>query len=86
MGTHNPLHCILPPYILEHMASSSDEAVRKLAVENMVTAAEVRSARSILTTMPALSIAAATTAKKRREVYDMKNGPQFGTPRHVGPL
>lgn len=80
MGTHNPLHCILPPYILEHMASSSDEAVRKLAVENMVTAAEVRSARSILTTMPALSIAAATTAKKRREVYDMKNGPQFGLP------
>jgi hypothetical protein len=35
---HNPIHCILPPFVLEHMASSPDEAVRKLAIEAIALA------------------------------------------------
>jgi len=33
-----PIHCILPPYVLDHLAESSDPKIRKLAVEAMATA------------------------------------------------
>ena len=35
----NPLHCILPPYILDRMAESDNPAARKLAVEAIARSA-----------------------------------------------
>lgn len=95
MCDHNPIHCILPPYILDHMSKSDDPEVRKLAIENMVAAAETRSTRSIMAAMPSFMAAAPVNAKKNRQIYDMKNGPQFllpgtlarseGGPKHADP-
>ncbi len=80
MCDHNPIHCILPPYMLEHMAASKNAAVRKIAIENMVAAAEVRTTRSMLAGMPSFAAQASPAAKKHRLIYDMKNGPPFLLP------
>ncbi|MDT0641814.1 M4 family metallopeptidase [Zunongwangia sp. F363] len=73
-GNHNPLHCIVPPYMLEAMATSPNEKVRQMALRNIETAAEVRAERRLL--WPD-TVAALLTNKegKNREVYDMLNRP-----------
>ena len=48
MGDHyscrgyNPLHCIIPPIILERLAKSADKRVRDRALENLQIAAQLR--------------------------------------------
>ncbi len=42
----NPIHCILPPYILDHLAESSDPKVRKLAVDAIARSATLRATRT----------------------------------------
>ena len=38
----NPIHCILPPYVLDHLAESTDPKVRKLAIEAIARSATLR--------------------------------------------
>lgn len=95
MCQRNPLHCILPPYIVENMLKSVDELVRKIASDNLLLAAEFRAARAILSGMPMFGAMASPTAKKHRLIYDMKHGPSFllpgtlvrseGDPKHTDP-
>lgn len=66
----HPLLCIVPPYMLEHMASSDDARVRKLAVEAIESSATGRAVRSVLREMPAMTAMVAPTGKKQRLVYD----------------
>jgi Zn-dependent metalloprotease len=84
---HHPVHCIVPPYLLERLAQSRDRAVRLAAIENLQLSAQMRGKRAIVATMPAALLkyaAAAPTgpAKKRREVYDQggKNPPDSALP------
>jgi Zn-dependent metalloprotease len=68
---HDRLHCFLPPYILERLAESPDPEVRRLAVEAVGAAAEARTARLLLSLMPALAAVPSPSGKKHRLVYDM---------------
>jgi hypothetical protein len=45
---HDPLQCILPPYVLDHMANSDRPAVRRLAVEAIARSATLRATRTAL--------------------------------------
>lgn len=68
----NPLHCILPPYLLDKLAESSDPKVRALAVETIARSASLRSMRTTLARMPTMAAIPSAAGKKERLVYDMK--------------
>jgi len=70
---HNPIHCILPPYILDRMAESSDPKVRKLAIQAIARSAALRATRTTLARSPAMAGVRSSEARKDRRVYDMKN-------------
>lgn len=84
----NPLHCIIPPYMLENLASSPDPSLRRVALESLQSSASVRTARDFLAAMPptlgmeAMRAAAAGPAKKNRLVYTQggKNPPTSNLP------
>lgn len=69
-----PLQCILPPYILDHLAESANAQVRKLAIEAIAQSAQTRGVRSTLSTIPAMSAIPSPAHKKDRLVYDAKQG------------
>ncbi len=69
----NPIHCILPPHVLDHMAQSGDSKVRKLAIEAIARSATLRATRTALGAMPSIASLAVPDTKKTRLVYDNKN-------------
>lgn len=74
------LFCIIPPYMLEHMAGSDDQRVRKLAVEAIESSAEGRAVRSVLREMPAMAAMVSPSAKKQRLIYDVQGGGMSALP------
>ena len=68
----NPIHCILPQYILDKMAESPLPRVRKLAIEAIARSATLRATRTALAQMPAMAALPSPEGKKNRLVYDMK--------------
>lgn len=74
-GHRNPLHCILPPYVLNHMLESDDPSIRTMARDNMVAASEMRAVRAVLPTLRPLSMVALSSAGKYREIYDARHQP-----------
>ena len=74
-GHRNPLHCILPPYVLDHMLNHDDAKVRQIALDNVIAAAEMRAVRSVLPSIRPMSMAAMSSAGKYREVYDAQHKP-----------
>ena len=77
MCQRNPLHCIVPPYILDHMAASSDSHTRTRAIANIRAAVAARTVRSLV--QPALmrNSFLATPATKNRMIYDAGNTDQL---------
>jgi Zn-dependent metalloprotease len=74
----NPVQCIVPPYMLERLAQSSNDDVRLAAIENLQQSATLRGKRSIIGTLPSavLKFAAFNPTgkpKRVREVYDQGN-------------
>ena len=53
---HNPLHCIIPPIILERLAKSADKRVRDRALENLQIAAQFRATRAVVSALPTAAI------------------------------
>lgn len=68
----NPIHCILPPYVLDHMAKSSNQKARDLAIEAIARSATLRATRTALAQMPAMAAVPSAARKKDRLVYDMR--------------
>jgi Zn-dependent metalloprotease len=68
----DPLHCILPPYVLDHMAQSDNAKIRRLAVEAIARSATLRATRTALRPFAAMAAVPSAAAKKDRLVYDMK--------------
>jgi len=77
---HNPVHCILPPYILDKLSRSEDARIRKLAVNAIEAAAVLRTQRAMLAALPAMSAIPSPQAGKHRLVYDAKNGSVWSLP------
>ena len=73
-SNHNPLHCIIPPYMLEMMATSPNEKVRQMAIRNLVIGSEIRAERRAIAPEMVSSLLL-NNAGKFREVYDMENKP-----------
>ncbi len=69
----NPVHCILPPYVLDHMAESDDPAVRKIAIEAIARSATLRATRSAISQFAGAATIGAANPRKNRVVYDNKS-------------
>jgi Zn-dependent metalloprotease len=76
----DPLQCIIPPYVVDHLLNHPDAEVRKLALENVIAGAEMRAVRAALPAARPLGLLAASSAGKYREIYDLENGPAFTLP------
>lgn len=79
MCTHerNPIQCIIPPYITEHMAKSDDPAVRDRAIAHLSTAATMRALREAAQAMPTLMASMSPSGQKHRLIYDTKKTNQL---------
>lgn len=69
-----PFCSIIPPYVLDHMAQSSDARVRRLAIDAIANASAVRAVRATLATMPSWAATPSPTFRRHRLVYDVENG------------
>jgi Zn-dependent metalloprotease len=70
---HNPLHCILPPFLLERLSQSDNARVRDSALQNLQLGAQIRASRAFVSQLPSAVLRyGVTTGKGRlqREVYD----------------
>ena len=70
MCTRHPIQCIIPPYITDHLAQSSDPAVRSRAMATMKAAAAMRAMRVMTQAMPAMMAMGSPARTKHRLVYD----------------
>ncbi|MGK7877378.1 MAG: M4 family metallopeptidase [Xenococcaceae cyanobacterium] len=68
----NPIHCILPPHILDRMAECDDPELRRLAIDAIAGAAEARETRTMVATMPTIIATPSVSREKERVVYDMQ--------------
>ena len=68
----HPVQCIIPPYMLEHMARSDDPQVRQLAISGLTRSAAVRAVRAFAQDMPALMAVPSPAAGKLRLIYDAR--------------
>lgn len=66
----DPLHCIVPPYILDRLAASKDDGTRTLAIDAIEASADARATRRLLRGMPSIVGYAAPQGGKQRLVYD----------------
>jgi Zn-dependent metalloprotease len=71
-GCHQPLQCIVPPYMVEAMARCGDPAIREGALVALAHCAAVRAVRDFVGRMPSLMVAASPTGRKHRLVYDAR--------------
>ena len=78
--SHNPVHCILPPHMLDKLSQSTDANIRKLAIDAIEAAAAMRAQRLMLATLPAMSAIPSPGGKKHRLVYDAKHGSMWSLP------
>lgn len=67
-----PIQCIVPPYMVEHMARSADPKVRERALVDLARSSAVRAVRTFSQQMPALLATASPTGRKHRLVYDAR--------------
>jgi len=69
---YNPVHCFLPPDILDHMAQSDDPNVRRVAIEAIGQSEAFRATRDTLATMAIMAAIPSPAGTKHRLIYDMK--------------
>jgi Zn-dependent metalloprotease len=66
------MQCIVPPYIVEHMARSEDPQVRERAMVALAHAAAVRAVRAFAQNMPTMMAAPSPAGRRYRLVYDAR--------------
>jgi Zn-dependent metalloprotease len=69
---HDPLHCFIPPHVLDRLSESDDPEVRRIAVQTIEVASEARAVRATLATMPMMAAIPSPAGTKHRLVYDME--------------
>ena len=70
----DPLHCIVPPYILERLAESADARIRRLAVDAIAASAAARATRVTLAALAGMAAIPSPAGGKHRLVYDVRQG------------
>ena len=74
MHKHNPIHCILPPHMLEDIANNGTAAQRVLAISNLKASAQIAGKRRALSDFTGAAFRVAAVGDKERIVYDARNG------------
>jgi Zn-dependent metalloprotease len=69
---HNPLHCVIPPYMVQRLAESKNPKVRRAAMANLVESAQFRTQRTLSSMAPGLTALGASNHKKNRLVYSAR--------------
>ncbi|CAD5109647.1 M4 family metallopeptidase [Zestomonas carbonaria] len=70
MCTRNPIHCIVPPYIIERLAQSADPKVRCWAIANLSAGSAFRAVRATVQGMPGMIASRSPGPDRHRLVYD----------------
>ncbi|RRV05357.1 peptidase M4 family protein [Pseudomonas sp. v388] len=70
MCSRNPLHCIIPPYILEHMALSGEGPLSARALANLTSSSAFVASRLTARVMPTMLAVQSPDGGKHRMVYD----------------
>jgi Zn-dependent metalloprotease len=71
---HHPIHCIVPPHMLEELAENGTPAQREFAERTLASEVSFREERQVgLLQFAAAQIKPAATADKQRTVYDAQN-------------
>lgn len=65
----HPLHCIVPPHILQALLKHEDERVRRSARRTLLATARQQERRHILGRLPARGV----VGDKRRTIYDARH-------------
>ena len=73
MHKHSPILCILPPHILENVATKGTETQKNLAISTLKTSAQMRGKRNALADFTTATFRVAVGGKERI-IYDAKNG------------
>jgi Zn-dependent metalloprotease len=68
-----PLHCIVPPYLVERLARSPDARIRRQALELAAEGAAARAVRATLASLPGMAAIPSPAARKHRLVYDAQH-------------
>jgi len=66
------IQCIIPPYMLEHLARSANVVLRDHAIAGLSTAAAVRAVRAFAQNMPRMMAVPSPAATKNRLIYDAR--------------
>ena len=74
MHKHSPINCIVPPHMLEGIATNGTTAQKILAISTLKMSASMRGQRRALADFNPAAFRAAAIAGKERIVYDAKNG------------
>ncbi|MCI0555050.1 MAG: M4 family metallopeptidase, partial [Anaerolineae bacterium] len=74
MHKHSPIQCILPPHILQNIATKGTESQKNLAISTLKTSEQMRGQRQALTEFTAATFRVAAVGGKERIIYDAKNG------------
>jgi len=74
-GCRNPLHCYLPPHVLDQLSQHADPNIRRLATDAISHSGAFRATRDIVSTMPTMAAIPSPTRQKHRLVYAMNNSP-----------
>ncbi|WP_295472923.1 M4 family metallopeptidase [uncultured Pseudomonas sp.] len=81
MCNHDPLHCFVPPYILEHMTQSPHRRVSQCAIANLAGGSAFLASRLTAQATPGLLPVQPGPGGRHRLIYDAE-----GTPRLPGRL
>ncbi|EPN56465.1 thermolysin metallopeptidase, partial [Pseudomonas syringae pv. actinidiae ICMP 19096] len=68
----NPLHCFIPPYMLERMAQSPKNLVSARAIANLTSSSAFLASRLSARAMPSMHAIKSPDGKKHRAIHDAK--------------
>src|SRR4051794_18245194 len=74
---HNPIECVIPPYITQKLAKSDNPEVRERAVANLAAAAAFRAVRDTRSAFPSFMAQMSPTKSKFRQIYDAGKSPDM---------
>jgi len=82
MHNHShPIHCIVPPHMLEQIATKGTDAQKELAISTLKTSEQMRGQRRALSDFTGAVTRFAAVGGKERIIYDAKFGSTLpGTP------
>jgi hypothetical protein len=66
----DPLHCILPGFILRRMADSPNKKVRQFAIDNIGPSSGMRAVRKKVSSMQFFAAIPSPAGRKYRLIYD----------------